>query len=1037
MGIAARAQGFDDIRAAARTAARVRGLSLGDWFDEALRGKAAAMGVSAADLGPDQRIDAVMDRLREVGGSRVPSFSAGKPRAGVEPDPDPEGEALPMVIRNELSRGGEPVVQALSQRRNDNDDDQETPVTHSTAPAASDGQPEPVPSSSALAAAGSRQAAQRVEIEGKLNALFKALDRTPRRQAVEAGYDDDGEDRRKRALLGETAISPSWRLDKAVAEIAERQSVLDRQTGEPSREAAGRAGSSAQAQDTTLRRMLTQAPASIVPSIFTALQADISRLAGTLEAVQLDVSRWPAHEKGPTLDEMRALLTDRRPDASLIALGDSMEKLSSRLDAEAASDGRSAAIESLSRRIEEVHAELTEQLSSLKPGLDAAKVEQLVAEVVARRPAAATPGLGALEAAVTDLAGKLTSIERSQGDDRLLIDMQVQVTRLAERIDRTDAGLAAIVAMERSLGDILIQVSDMKNVAAAAAESAGRSAAVEAVQALMPSADTGVATQTSSGVIEVSRGLAEMRAERVQADERLHAILGALNASLDRVVDRLDALEVEGDDVAAAAGSAVKREAGKPDWRSQAGLVPDARDAFAPAAAPAMPAITWTAPAGGETFEPGEPLDLDLPLEPGMRPGAGMAETVPVVTPTAPDPSLFIAAARRAAQNAVQEQARFDPDPAGDAKSTQDGAPARNRFTVGMLSRRRPLLLALAGLLVLAGAAQIARMSLGDPSASMQDVTGSTPPAPPTIPVTPDVRSEAVPADDTVKTAVASPDTTKSASDTPDLAAAALPPPAEAVSPKALPTMAMGPLAGVAALKAADASARLSAAPGIPVGLQELADAGRPDAQFEVGLRYAEARRVPRDLKAAAGWFEKAANGGLAPAAYRLGSLYEKGLGVSRDPAQSMAWYRKAADAGNIRAMHNLAVMLAEGANTKADYPQAVKWFTQAAEAGVRDSQYNLAILFARGLGVSQDLGKAYVWFSTAAAQGDTDAAKKRDDVAGRLDAAALDAAKAAFGAFKPAAALTAANEVKPPPGGWDTVPQHSAVPANPHLSRL
>jgi localization factor PodJL len=168
----------------------------------------------------------------------------------------------------------------------------------------------------------------------------------------------------------------------------------------------------------------------------------------------------------------------------------------------------------------------------------------------------------------------------------------------------------------------------------------------------------------------------------------------------------------------------------------------------------------------------------------------------------------------------------------------------------------------------------------------------------------------------------------------------------------------------------------------------------------------------------------------LAPAEYRLGSAYEKGIGVTRDTALAMAWYGRAAEAGNIRAMHNLAVMAAEGAAGKPDYARAAGWFQKAAALGVRDSQFNLAILYARGLGIEQNLSQSYTWFSVAATQGDDDAAKKRDEVAARLDAKTLAAAKAVADNFHPQTADAVANEVAAPPGGWDAVAPPRSVPA-------
>ena len=95
----------------------------------------------------------------------------------------------------------------------------------------------------------------------------------------------------------------------------------------------------------------------------------------------------------------------------------------------------------------------------------------------------------------------------------------------------------------------------------------------------------------------------------------------------------------------------------------------------------------------------------------------------------------------------------------------------------------------------------------------------------------------------------------------------------------------------------------------------------------------------------------------------------------------------------------------------------------QGGEFGVRDSQYNLAILYARGLGVGQDLRQSWMWFSLAAQQGDADAAKKRDEVAAKMDPVSLADAAEALAKFKPLKPDPAANEVTAPPGGWDAGP--------------
>jgi localization factor PodJL len=204
------------------------------------------------------------------------------------------------------------------------------------------------------------------------------------------------------------------------------------------------------------------------------------------------------------------------------------------------------------------------------------------------------------------------------------------------------------------------------------------------------------------------------------------------------------------------------------------------------------------------------------------------------------------------------------------------------------------------------------------------------------------------------------------------------------------------------------------------------AEAGDAAAQLKLAVHYAEGRDGPRNYELAAQWYEKAAQQGLAVAEYRLGSLYEKGLGVSKDVKRAKDLYQRAAEKGNTHAMHNLGVLAAEGG--KPNYTSAALWFGKAAEYGIRDSQYNLAVLLARGLGLPKDLVKSYTWFAIVAATGDTDAARKRDDVAARLTSSELAGANAAAAGFAPRPANHAANEILPP------APQPGVAPAQEQL---
>lgn len=217
------------------------------------------------------------------------------------------------------------------------------------------------------------------------------------------------------------------------------------------------------------------------------------------------------------------------------------------------------------------------------------------------------------------------------------------------------------------------------------------------------------------------------------------------------------------------------------------------------------------------------------------------------------------------------------------------------------------------------------------------------------------------------------------------------------------------------------------------IGSAKLRDAalkGDPKAAYEIASRYADGKGVTANYAEAVKWYDRAAQRGLVPAMFRLGSLYEKGLGVPKDVGAAKRSYIAAAEGGNAKAMHNLAVLFADGGGQGPDYKTASEWFRKAADYGLADSQYNLAVLFARGIGVEQNLVESYKWFSLAAAQGDADAGKKRDDVAKRMDQAALNAGKLAIQTYVPLTQPEGAITVAPPAGGWDGAPVHAAKSA-------
>ncbi len=127
-------------------------------------------------------------------------------------------------------------------------------------------------------------------------------------------------------------------------------------------------------------------------------------------------------------------------------------------------------------------------------------------------------------------------------------------------------------------------------------------------------------------------------------------------------------------------------------------------------------------------------------------------------------------------------------------------------------------------------------------------------------------------------------------------------------------------------------------------------------------------RGNPRDPKAAADSYRRAAERGHAGAQRMLGWLYQKGEGVEQDPAAAVKWYSSAAKAGDSDAQNNLGVMHAEGIGTDLDRGQAFAWFERAAIQGHAEAQVNLGDAYRDGLGVAKDRSRAFDWYRKAAA---------------------------------------------------------------------
>lgn len=639
-----------------------------------------------------------------------------------------------------------------------------------------------------------------------------------------------------------------------------------------------------------------------------------------------------------------------------------------------------------------IQAELT-ALRTLEGRLDtlSAKVDHaLSARSSTGAAPAADASIAAVEALLRELGEKIEQVGAPRTDEKSLDELQQQVERLSSRFDRSEQDLATLPTLAGSVNELFQQFETTRT----GIEDRASRAARDALDRFLDERATATPTADGDG---------SLRAMQAEADLRTRSTLSTVHEMLEKVVGRLAQMET-----AIAELRTGREEAYRAGLPTESGATPAVR-----ASMDDLSALDLAFGLGDGGRAPSRPVPRPAELDAPVRTADFLGETA--------QQADFIAAARRAAQSAQAGSVAHPADADGAEREIRAGLLAKSRAFVA--SNKRPVLVGVAAILMVLGAITVlqrtnltgldkvakAERKVATTKIARADVAGPTKPQ---VRVA-DKVAGATAGDKAVDATAgkAAPPSTASAGTDPMVTG----------SLSKLPSFAAQAALGPAVQQQLQQSMQQP----LPVGLKAAAEAGDGAAQYHLAVRYAEGRSVPRDLKLAAHWFEKAAASGLAPAQYRLASMYEKGLGVAEDKSKAKALYLRSAEAGNPRAMHNLGVLLADGGG-RPDYAAAADWFGKAADLGVHDSQFNLAILLARGLGTQQSLIQSYRWFAVAASHNDADAARKRDEVGEKLNPADLAKAKALAAEFHAAPVDPAAVDVPVPPGGWDSLPAPS-----------
>ncbi|MCX7323377.1 MAG: hypothetical protein NTZ14_02875 [Hyphomicrobiales bacterium] len=892
-------------------------------------------------------------------------------------------------------------------------------------------------------------------------------------------------------MLASTASTEPRVLAAAVNELSSLRDVLAQNAAAPRIDQLSDQIRTLSQDMSRVREHLAQSqPASEVERAIAEMQAALVRETRDANGIGHGLLKRIMHQLDTVSSAMNSLPDGGMDDSDreqLSLLSGKLDQLAQRTRPE--SDDLAALIESLAIKLDDMAGrqphELIERVDRLSQQIDQlsargpAAIERQIDMLAARietlakgaAPAGAAPAadLTPIEDMITALARKLDEVARPESGAGNLQALERQIEALTARLDIRPAASAASDGLENTLQDLMRSLGGLREETTSAVDRAARAAVADAMS---------TAPKAAAGNDELSllrRDLAGLKDVHVSIDHRTHSAIGAVNDTLEKIVQRLAQLEDDVTRERVAASAAQVRETRAAPVRSQSAAEPAApredaaarqRRAEAPsqelamanaqadasvavAQEPATPrqaqpaAVQRTVRAPMVSGEPALEASVDLPLEPGSGRPRARADGASIGTSINPN---LIAAARRAAQAASAEVesngAEAQKQPKG--KSSRFALPISLKETLE--KRRKPILLGLAAIVLAIGAGQIATTMLSDPEPPVQAqqprtqiIQGqATPSAQPgqTETATPAKTENPAPVKDQTSalTPVASPqqvaaiqpsaDTTGSVRAAP-VEVAALPPPS-APAPTSVPLS--------ASPERVTNIGELTPTMGTP-GLRRAALAGDPNAVYELASRASDGIGMARDHKLALRLFERAAAAGSAPAQFRLANMHEKGIGTARDAKMAVTWYKRAADKGNAKAIHNLAVLIAEGADGRPDYAAAATLFRQAAEFGVRDSQYNLAILLGRGLGVEQDLTQSYTWFAVAARQGDSDAGKKRDEVGTKLSAVDLAAGRTASLNWKPKTPDPVANEISEPAEGWDPQPKQQKPTPRPRAT--
>jgi localization factor PodJL len=369
-----------------------------------------------------------------------------------------------------------------------------------------------------------------------------------------------------------------------------------------------------------LSRQVAQIGRSQVDALeFASLRAAVDEIRSHMRAAPRDGALQSAAAREiAALSAKLDTIVERLPNGDVEAFARMVETLSAKIDGVAAASARGPDLSTLDQRLADIAGRLdrvsaapsqvSEQIRSLSERMDTALlrrndpigIEPIVARLdrldeSLRRQPAAQPDLKPLEDMLRGLAERIDGGERNGVGDDGLDALERQVSAIAERLDRSDGTDPALSALQRAMGDLMVQVEGIRDDNYGLAERAAANAVATTLQTI----------PTAPGDLsDFKRDMDDLKALHGATDRRNRDTLEAVHTTLEKLVERLASLETENARPRPAPRSAQPKAA--PQDRD---AVPDAMAALAQEALRKMDAAARAQ--GIPAFQPG---DADRPL---------------------------------------------------------------------------------------------------------------------------------------------------------------------------------------------------------------------------------------------------------------------------------------------------------------------------------------------------------------------------------------------------------------------------------------